>query len=222
MGYTLNFTQVWRHFDKLAYGLLLSLELALLSIIIGAMIGLALAVAHSAAGRGVRAAIGIYVELVRNVPLLLLVYLVYYGLPQVIDVSYDAKASFVMTLSIYSGAYLVEVFRSGLAAVPQGLVDAGKSIGLTAGQVLAYVRLPTMLRITLPALSNTFVSLFKDTSVASVIAVPELAYGAQWINTNSFRIVETYLVVTGIYLVVGYGILTVLRQVERRVSAVRR
>ena len=222
MGYTLNFTQVWRHFDKMAYGLLLSLELALLSIIIGAMIGLALAVAHSAAGRAMRAAIGIYVELVRNVPLLLLVYLVYYGLPQAIDISYDAKASFVMTLSIYSGAYLVEVFRSGLAAVPQGLVDAGKSIGLTAGQVLAYVRLPTMLRITLPALSNTFVSLFKDTSVASVIAVPELAYGAQWINTNSFRIVETYLVVTGIYLVVGYGILTVLRQVERRVSAVRR
>lgn len=222
MGYTLNFTLVWRHFDKLAYGLLLSLELALLSIVIGAAIGLTLAVAHSAAGRAVRAAIGSYVELVRNVPLLLLVYLVYYGLPQAIDVSYDAKASFVITLSVYSGAYLVEVFRSGLAAVPQGLVDAGKSVGLTAGQVLAYVRLPTMLRITLPALSNTFVSLFKDTSVASVIAVPELAYGAQWINTNSFRIVETYLVVTAIYLVAGYGILTVLRQVERRVSAVRR
>lgn len=222
MGYTLNFTLVWRHFDRLAYGLLLSLELALVSIVIGAAIGLALAVAHSASGRAVRAAIGGYVELVRNAPLLLLVYLVYYGLPQAIDVSYDAKASFVITLSVYSGAYLVEVFRSGLAAVPQGLVDAGKSVGLTARQVLAYVRLPTMLRITLPALSNTFVSLFKDTSVASVIAVPELAYGAQWINTNSFRIVETYLVVTAIYLVAGYGILTVLRQVERRVSAVRR
>ena len=62
-----------------------------------------------------------------------------------------------------------------------------------------------MLRITLPALSNTFISLFKDTSVASVIAVPELTYGAQWINFNTFRIVEVYLVVTAMYLVTGYA-----------------
>lgn len=222
MGYTLNFTLVWRHFDRLANGLLLSLELALLSIVVGAAIGLTLAVLHSGGGRVVRAAIGTYVELVRNVPLLLLVYLVFYGLPQAVDISYDAKTSFVITLSLYSGAYLVEVFRSGLAAVPQGLVDAGKAIGLTSLQVLVHVRLPVMLRITLPALSNTFVSLFKDTSVASVIAVPELAYGAQWINTNSFRIVETYLVVTAIYLVAGYAILLGLRAIERRVSVAPR
>jgi polar amino acid transport system permease protein len=75
-----------------------------------------------------------------------------------------------------------------------------------------------MLRITLPALSNTFVSLFKDTSVASVIAVPELTYGAQWINTNTFRIVEVYLVVTAMYLATGYAILIGLRAIERRFS----
>ena len=112
-----------------------------------------------------------------------------------------------MTLSLYAGAYLVEVFRAGLDAVPRGLIDAGKAIGLTPWQRLLYVRLPTMLRIALPSLSNTFISLFKDTSVASVIAVPELTYGAQWINFNTFRIVEVYLVVTPMYLVTGYAIL---------------
>ena len=106
-----------------------------------------------------------------------------------------------MTLSVYSGAYLVEVFRSGLEAVPRGQLDAGKAIGLTPWQRLLHVRLPTMLRITLPALSNTFISLFKDTSIASVISVPELTYGAQWINFNTFRIVEVYLVTTAMYLV---------------------
>jgi polar amino acid transport system permease protein len=216
MGYTLNFTLIWRHFDRLWGGLLLSLELALLAIVIGAVIGLALAVGHVSGGRVVRGLIGAYVEFIRNVPLILLVYLVFYGLPTAVDVSYDATTSFVATLSIYSGAYLVEVFRSGLAAVPAGLIDAGKAIGLTPWQRLVYVRLPTMLRITLPALSNTFVSLFKDTSVASVIAVPELTYGAQWINTNTFRIVEVYLVVTAMYLVAGYTILLGLRAVERR------
>ena len=175
-----------------------------------------LAVAYGAGGRMVRLLIGAYVEFIRNVPLILLVYLVFYGLPTAIDLAYDAGTSFVVTLSLYAGAYLVEVFRSGLAAVPAGLVDAGKAIGLTPWQRLVHVRLPTMLRITLPALSNTFVSLFKDTSVASVIAVPELTYGAQWINTNTFRIVEVYLVVTAMYLVTGYAILIGLRAVERR------
>ena len=78
------------------------------------------------------------------------------------------------------------------------------------------MRLPTKRRIVLPALSNTIVSLFKDTSVASVIAVPELTYGAQWINFNTFRIMEVYLVVTGLYLVTGYAILIGLRPLERR------
>ncbi|RUU11103.1 amino acid ABC transporter permease [Mesorhizobium sp. USDA-HM6] len=215
MGYTLNFNLIWRHFDKLSGGLLLSLELALISIAIGIVIGLVLAVWYVSAGRVVRGIIAAYVEFIRNVPLILLVYLVFYGLPTVIDVAYSAQTSFVATLALYSGAYLVEVFRSGLEAVPRGQIDAGKAIGLTPWQRLIHVRLPTMMRITLPALSNTFISLFKDTSVASVISVPELTYGAQWINFNTFRIVEVYLVVTAMYLVTGYALLFALRLVER-------
>jgi polar amino acid transport system permease protein len=216
MGYDLNFTLIWRHFDKLWSGLILSLELAILSIAIGCIIGLALAVLYVSGGRIVRSLIAAYVEVIRNVPLILLVYLVFYGVPTVVDFAYSNTTSFVVTLSAYAGAYLVEVFRAGLDAVPRGLIDAGKAIGLTPFQRLVHVRLPTMLRITLPALSNTFVSLFKDTSVASVIAVPELTYGAQWINFNTFRIMEVYLVVTGLYLVTGYAILIGLRALERR------
>jgi polar amino acid transport system permease protein len=89
-------------------------------------------------------------------------------------------------------------------------------MGLTPWQRLIDVRLPTMTRITLPALSNTFISLFKDTSIASVIAVPELTWGAQFINNKTFRIVEVYAVTTAIYLVVGYAILFGLRSLERR------
>lgn len=215
MGYQLSFTQIWRNFDKLVDGVILSLELAAIAIIIGALIGLVLAVIYVSAGRVVRGIISAYVEFIRNVPLLLLVYLVFYGLPTVVNIAYDAPTSFIATLALYSGAYLVEVFRSGLDAVPKGLIDAGKAMGLTPWQRLLYVRLPTMTRITLPALSNTFISLFKDTSIASVIAVPELTWGAQWINNRTFRIVEVYAVTTLIYLVVGYAILFGLRLIER-------
>ncbi|HYC13237.1 MAG TPA: amino acid ABC transporter permease [Stellaceae bacterium] len=216
MGYHYNYGLIWRHFDKLSSGLLLSLELALVSIGIGVVIGLCLALVHTGGNRFARVGVAAYVEFVRNVPLLLLVYLVFYGIPNIGGFAYDATTSFIMTLSAYAGAQLVEVFRAGLAAVPQGLLDAGKAIGLTPVQRAIYVRFPIMFRIVLPALSNAFVSLFKDTSLAAVIAVPELTYGAQWINFNTFRIVEVYSVVAPMYLVTGYGILFVLRRFERR------
>jgi polar amino acid transport system permease protein len=108
------------------------------------------------------------------------------------------------------------VFRAGLDAIPKGLIDAGKAIGLTPAQLLVHVRLPTMFRIVLPSLSNAYISLFKDTSLASVIAVPELTYGANWIYTNTFRIVEVYAVVTPLYLVTGYLLLFALQRIERR------
>jgi polar amino acid transport system permease protein len=219
--YHLNFNFVWKYFDKLSGGLVLSLELALIGILIGMAIGLALAIAYTGGGRVVRTAITAYVEFVRNVPLLLLVYLVFYGIPSVGGFAYDAVTSFVATLAIYAGSYLVEVFRAGLDAIPKGLVDAGKAIGLTPAQLLLYVRLPTMFRIVLPSLSNAYISLFKDTSLASVIAVPELTYGANWIYTNTFRIVEVYAVVTPMYLVTGYILLFALQRLERR-YAIRR
>ena len=98
----------------------------------------------------------------------------------------------------------------------QQCIDAGKAIGLTPWQRLIHVRLPTMFRIVLPSLSNTYISLFKDTSIASVIAVPELTYGAQWINFNTFRIIEVYAVVAPMYLVAGYTILFALQQLEKK------
>jgi polar amino acid transport system permease protein len=216
VNYHFSFTLIWRNFDRIAWGLVLSLELASVCIALGIVIGLAGALAHTDGPRWLRRTVTAYVEFIRNVPLILLVYLVFYGIPSAGGFRYGPVQSFIGTLSVYAGAYLVEVFRAGLDAVPRGLLDAGKAIGLTPLQRLFYVRLPTMFRVVLPSLSNTFVSLFKDTSVASVIAVPELAYAAQWINFNTIRIVEVYTVVTPIYLVTGYTILFLLRRLERR------
>ena len=216
MHYHLNFAAVWRNFGRLGWGLALSLELAAVGIAAGVVIGLALALLAHGRGRVVRTLIAVYVEFIRNVPLILLVYLVFYGIPSVGGFAYSATTSFLVTLSLYAGAYLVEVFRAGLDAIPRGLIDAGRAIGLTPWQRAMYVQTPTMLRIVLPSLSNAFISLFKDTAIASVIAVPELTYGANWISTNTFRIIEVYSVVTPMYLVTGWTLLLLLRQVERR------
>jgi polar amino acid transport system permease protein len=216
LTYHFNFALIWRHFGRLGWGLTLSLELALAGIVLGLVLGLLGALAYSDGPRWLRALVTGYVEFVRNVPLILLVYLVFYGIPSAGGFRYGPVESFLLTFSLYAGAYMVEVLRAGLDAVPRGLIEAGKAIGLTPLQRLAHVRLPTMTRIVLPSMGNTVVSLFKDTSIASVIAVPELTYGAQWINFNTFRIVEVYAVVAPMYLVTGAAILLALRLLERR------
>jgi polar amino acid transport system permease protein len=221
MTYHINYNFIWQYFDKFYWGLLLGIELAAISIIIGAAIGLVLALIHVDGPRWARQLVTLYVEFFRNQPLILLVYIVFYGVPTVGGFQYDNVTSFIITLSLYAGAYLVEIFRSGLAAVPRGLMDAGKAIGLTPWQRLRHVRVPTMFRVTLPALGNEFVSLFKDTSVASVIAVPELTYAANWMSSNKFRLIEGYTIVAPMYLVTCYVIFGALYLLERK-YAVRR
>lgn len=221
MDYHFNFTIVWRHAWRLWWGLGLSLQIALASLGLGMLIGVVLAIAYTDGRRITRMAIAGYVEFIRNTPLLLLIYLVFYGVPSIGGFAYDATTSFIFTLAFYAGAQLVEVFRAGLDAVPAGVIDAGRAIGLTPMRNLIHVRLPTAFRVSLPALSNAYVSLFKDTALGSVIAVPELTHGAQWINFNTFRILEIYALLTPIYLVTGWIILAALRLVERRYTIVR-
>jgi polar amino acid transport system permease protein len=221
MTYHINYNFVWLYFDKFYLGLLLGLELAAISILVGSAIGLAFALLHVDGPRWACRLVTGYVEFIRNQPLILLVYLVFYGVPSIGGFKYDNVTSFIITLSVYSGAYLVEIFRAGLEAVPRGLLDAGKAIGLTPRQRLLYVRFPTMFRVCLPALSNQFVSLFKDTSIAAVLAVPELTYAAKWLSTNKFRIIEAYSIAAPMYLVTGYVIFAALRLLERRFSVRR-
>jgi polar amino acid transport system permease protein len=218
MTYHINYNFVWQYFDKFYWGLLLALELAALSILTGSVIGFCLALIHVDGSRWQRRIVAAYIEFIRNQPLLLLVYLVFYGLPTIGGFKYSPTLSFIITMTVYSAAYLAEIFRSGLAAVPRGLLDAGKAVGLTPWQLLAYVRFPTMFRVILPALGNQFVSLFKDTSFASVIAVPELTYAANWLSTNKFRIFEGYSVAAPMYLVACYVMFAIFALLERRFS----
>jgi len=215
MGYTLNFAVIWASFDKLLWGLLLGLGLALASVGIGAVIGLVAGFVSSGTSRVGRAVVATYVAIIRNTPILVIVLLIYFALPQA-GIVLDKLPSFVTALAVYSGAYLSEVFRGGLISVPKGVVEAARAIGLTRLQTNVYVVAPIMLRNALPALGSTFISLFKDTSIAAAIAVPELTFQARKINVESFRVVETWTVASALYITTCFTIASLLRGLERR------
>jgi His/Glu/Gln/Arg/opine family amino acid ABC transporter permease subunit len=220
MGYTLNFAAVWRSFDQLLLGLLLSLELAVVSILIGAVIGLFVAFALISKSGWARRPAGIYVTIIRNLPILVLVLFAYFALPQM-GYRIGKEQSFIAVLAIYSGAYLAEVFRAGLVSIPRGLSEAGLAIGLTPMQIRISIIVPLMLRNVLPSLSSTIISLFKDTSLAAAIAVPELTFEARKINVESFRVIETWLVASGLYVATCSVLAALMRVIERRLAVPR-
>jgi polar amino acid transport system permease protein len=221
MDYTFNWTIVLSYAPEFIGGLLLGLGLAVLSLGIGSVIGFLAASASTLPWRPVRWLIRTYVEVFRNVPILLWTYFAFYGIGRFGMGVLDNVWSFVLALSLYGGAYLTEVFRAGLAAIPARYGEAAMAVGLRRDQRIRLVTLPLMFRIVLPSLSNTFISLFKDTSIASAIAVPELTFQALKVNQNTFRIIEVWVIAGTIYLVVAYLIAIALRRFERRYQPVR-
>jgi polar amino acid transport system permease protein len=220
LDYDFNFAAVWRDFDLLIAGLGLGLGLAVISIAIGCVIGLVAAFGMLSKVRVIRWAALAYVSAIRNVPILVLILFTFFALPQ-LGVRFGKIESFIFSLSIYAGAYLTEVFRAGLVALPAGLREAGLAIGLTELQSKIYLTIPVMFRNVLPSLSNNFISLFKDTSLAAAIAVPELTFYARKINVETFRVIETWMVASLLYVVTCYVIAQLLRVIETRLAIPR-
>jgi polar amino acid transport system permease protein len=220
MGYSLNFAAVWRSFDLLLEGLALSLGLAFAAILAGCIIGLFVAFALVSKTAFIRSPARIYVTIIRNTPILVLVLFTFFAMPQ-LGLRLGKIESFVVTLAVYSGAYLAEVFRGGLLSVAPGLREAGLAIGLTEGQIRTSITMPIMIRNVLPSLSSTFISLFKDTSLAAAIAVPELTFEARKINVETFRVIETWMVTSCLYVFTCSVLAALLRLAERRLSIPR-
>ena len=216
MDYYFDFRVVWANLGNLFMGLMSGLGMALVSLVIGVAIGLVLAFAYVSTNPFLRRVAKTYVTVLRNIPLLVIIFIVYFGLPDA-GIKFDKVFSFIFSLSIYAGAYMTEVFRAGLTAIPKGIVEAGQSIGLSKRQLRLDIILPIMFSMVLPAMGNYLISLFKDTSLAASITVHELTYNARKINVETFRVFEAWLTAAAFYVAACYLIASLLRAIERKV-----
>ena len=178
------------------------------ALVLASIIGLVVGTAASSRHLGLRIGAGAIVELTRNVPLLIHMYIWYIGL------AFLRLPPFwcgVLGLAIYSGAYVAEIVRGGIASVPVGQGGAALATGLTPSQALFFVVYPQALRIVAPSLANVFSQLIKDSSLASVIAVMELTYEAGAIEGQSFRTFEIYITICALYLLLVTMVTLALR-----------
>lgn len=162
-------------------------------------------------------AAAVYVSAMRGTPLLVQVFLVYYGLPSV-GIEFSPITAGVLALTLNVAAYLSESLRGAVLGIPQGQWMAGTSLGLTRTQTLRYVVTPQALRMAVPSLSNSLISLIKDTSLVSVIAVTELMLATKELISTTFQPFPLYLAAAGIYWMLSLMFERVQRVMERRLA----
>lgn len=156
-----------------------------------------------------------FVEIIRGTPLLLQLFYIFYVLPS-FGLRLDRLVAGVVGLGINTGAYLSEVFRSGIEAVDKGQWEAADALGMPTGLTLRHIVLPQALRIVIPPLGNYFISMFKDTALVATISVPELLFSGQLLASQTFRYLEIYSLIFLIYLMISYPASLGVRWIERR------
>lgn len=210
-----QFHAVWAEFDTILSGVGLTILLSAGAIVFGSILAVALVALRSLAGRWAGILVDAYVEMMRNTPFLVQLFMIFFGLP-LIGLKMTGAWAALLAMTLNLGAYASEIIRAGVDSIHRSQLEAGASLALTRWQVFRYVVLKPAFARVWPALSSQFVLMMLASSICSFIAVKELSGVAAIIEQNTFRSFEVYIVVTVIYLVLALSLKTALLWLGRR------
>ena len=214
-GDSVGFTSEWR-LGPLMMGLWTTLWLSAIASVFALFLGLIAGLAKVSKNFTLRGLAMIYVECIRGTPLLVQIFIAYFFLGTVFDLSRNVCG--VGALALFAGAYVAEIFRAGIQAIPPGQTEAARSLGMTMPQTMFDIILPQAFKKILPPLSGQFISLIKDSSLVSVIAITDLTKSGREIITSTFATFEVWLVVAAMYLLVTSLLSQVVFYMERRLA----
>ena len=209
MQYAYHFNVVWDHWRDLAEGAWLTIQLSALAMTIGLAVATVCVYAKTAGPSPLRRAVATYVEVIRNTPFLVQIFIIYFSLPT-LGISVGANEAALAAMVINFGAYGTEILRAGIESIGQGQIDAAKALGLSRLQTFRYVVLFPALKTVFPALASQFILLMLASSVVSAISAVELTALTSSLVSTTFRPFEFYFVATGLYLVMALGFRAVL------------
>ena len=210
MDYVFQFREVFRYWPWLVHGTAVTLALSIAAMVLSLITGTAGALARRSHYRLPRVAMATYVEVIRNTPFLVQLFILYFGLPSV-GIRMSALTAGLIGIVLYNTAFTTEIIRSGLQAVHKSQVESGLSIGMSRAQVFLYIVIKPAIAKVYPALASQFVLLMLGTSVVSAIGVEELTSYAHQIQSINFRSIEAYIVIIGIYMAMTLLLRTVFR-----------
>jgi His/Glu/Gln/Arg/opine family amino acid ABC transporter permease subunit len=213
---------IHRWLPELLYYSLTTLKIAFVSFLLAVIFGLIFALCRTARNKLLRGfAIG-YIEIARGLPIVVLLYIVYFVPPQLFPgLNWQWFSDFtgaVLGLGLHGGAILAEVFRSGIEALHKGQREAAISLGMTPAKAMTYIILPQATRVVLPPIANYAIGLLKDTSLCTLIGVNEIMNGAKSIAFADYQPMAVFVLVAGIYFVMSYPLSLAVRHLERRLN----
>lgn len=214
----LDFSKMLEYKDFFITGTFYTLLIALITVIGGTVLGMFLSLLKLSKYKVLRFISSTYIELLRGTPILIQLYLIYFGLPQVSDVRFSPLAAGILTLCLNSGAYVAEIIRAGIMAVDKGQMEAARSLGMPLWRAMFVVVIPQAIKNILPALANEFIVIIKESSIASIIGVNELMYNTDTIRGNTFRPMEPLLITTCIYFTMTFTLSKIVGYFERRMG----
>lgn len=208
---------VIQNLDFLLKGAYYTLLITIVSMFFGLLIGLIVAVARLKGNKFVRNVARIYVSIIRGTPVLVQIFIIYYGLPDFGITLGPLNAAFI-SLSINISAYLSETFRGAILAVSSGQTEAAQSLGLTPWQTMWRVVLPQAARVAIPPMGNTFIGMLKETSLVSIVTVTELLRTAQLLIAQYYVAMPFFIAIAIMYWVMSLSFSAILNRIEARLS----
>lgn len=226
----MNWDAVFKMLPLLGEGALLTLQLLVISGIVGLVIAVPMAMARVAKSPWLNVPPRVYIFFFRGTPLLVQLFLIYYGLGQfeavresfAWPVLRDAYWCAIITFSLHTGAYITEILRGAMQAVPVGEVEAGRAVGLRTGQIYRRIILPRAARIAIPAYGNEVILMLKASALASTITLLDLTGMARTVYAKNYLPIETFLTAGAFYLVITYALTQLIKQLEIRLHPDRR
>ena len=214
-GDTIGISRHWRA-GPLTVGLWTTLWLSAVASVFGLLIGLVTGLCRVSNNITLRQLSVFYIEVIRGTPLLVQIFIFYFFLGTVLDISRIVAG--ISALAIFAGAYVAEIIRAGIQSIPKGQMEAARSLGLNVPQAMIHIILPQAFKRTLPPLAGQFISLIKDSSLVSVIAITDLTKSGREVITSTFATFEIWFVVALLYLMLTSVLSQVIAWVERRLA----
>ena len=218
VGYNFDWTVINEYGGLLLDGLKVTFEVSIVGEIAALLIGLIVGLAKSNRSPVLNVPASLFVDVFRAVPLLVLLIWLYYGLAIILNIDFTPFEAGVLGLGLLYGAFLAEIFRSGLQAVPTGQREAAMTLGLSRFQTATRIVIPQAVRIVAPALANTYVGMVKDATLVSVVGLTEIMRTAQTVVVTTFRPFEIYTFVAAVYLVIVLIFSRLVGLLERRLK----
>lgn len=215
----MDFSFLEKYYGFFVDGTVITLLLSFFGVAFGVLLGVVFALMKLSRNKLLKSFSAAYIEIIRGTPLLVQLYIVYYGLPRLINMDFEDITLGIVAISLNSAAYVAEIIRAGILSIDKGQMEAARSLGMSHRTAMTNIIIPQAFKNILPALGNEFIVLIKESAIVSVIGIHDLMYNTDTVRGNTYKPFAPLVVAAAIYFVITFTLSKLLGILERRLRA---